>query len=153
MVKQFALGMLLTGLALPLVAAATGSAQKPSSTVVVYKDPGCGCCEKWVDHLKAHGFAATVTDDANMDAVKAKYKVPTAGRSCHTAIVEGYVIEGHVPAADIRRLLKERPAVVGLAVPGMPVGSPGMEIEGVKADAYKSFAWDKDGNSRVFATH
>jgi hypothetical protein len=152
MVKPIALGMLLTGLMLPLLAAGAGQAQKAGANIVVYKDPGCGCCEKWVDHLRAHGFTATVSE-ADMDAVKAKYKVPAAGRSCHTGIVDGYVIEGHVPAADIQRLLKERPAVVGIAVPGMPIGSPGMEIDGVKADAYKSVAWDKDGNAHVFAAH
>lgn len=129
-------------------------AQGKAERVTVYKDPTCGCCAKWVGHLGQHGFVATVTEVANVDDVKTKNHVPGQARSCHTALVNGYVIEGHVPAADIQRLLKERPAgVVGLAVPGMPVGSPGMEVPGVKAQPFNVVAFDKAGRTTVFATH
>ena len=94
---------------------------------VVYRDPSCGCCHDWVEHLRANGFTATVRDTAGMAAVKARLGVPRALGSCHTAEIGGYVIEGHVPADAIKRLLAEKPEARGLAVPGMPIGSPGME--------------------------
>lgn len=129
-------------------------AQSKAESVTVYKDPTCGCCAKWVEHLQQQGFVATVTEVANVDDVKTKNHVPQQARSCHTALVRGYVIEGHVPAADIQRLLKERPAgVVGLAVPGMPIGSPGMEVPGMKAQPFNVVAFDKDGGTTVFAAH
>src|SRR5437868_12846952 len=100
-------------------AAAVVAAQRPASTLVdVYKDPTCGCCSQWVAHLKTAGFTTKVTDSAELDAFKTAHGVPPRARSCHTALVGGYVLEGHVPAADVQRLLKERPAIVGLAVPG-----------------------------------
>ena len=102
-------------------------AQAPP-VITVVKDPGCGCCNLWVAHLKKAGFTATVTESSAIAALKDSKGVPKGARSCHTGTVGGYVIEGHVPADDIKRLLKERPAVAGLAVPGMPSGSPGMEV-------------------------
>jgi hypothetical protein len=125
-------------------------AQQPPK-VAVFKSPTCGCCTKWVEHLRTSGFAPTATNVGDMTAVKATHHVPAALQSCHTAIVGGYVIEGHVPAADIRRLLKEHPAIAGLAVPGMPAGSPGME--GPNAKPYDVVAFDKQGKTRVFSTH
>jgi hypothetical protein len=122
-------------------------------TVAVVKDPGCGCCTKWVAHLEEAGFKATVTESPEIDALKDRKGVPRSARSCHTATVGGYVIEGHVPAADIKRLLKERPGVVGLAVPGMPAGSPGMEVPGGRVAPYDVIAFDKTGKTRVFASH
>jgi hypothetical protein len=122
-------------------------------TVAVVKDPGCGCCTKWVAHLKRAGFAATVTESAAIDALKDSKGVPRAARSCHTGTVGGYVIEGHVPAVDIKRLLNERPDVVGLAVPGMPSGSPGMEAPDGRVAPYDVIAFDKSGRTRVFASH
>ena len=119
----------------------------------VYKDPTCGCCSKWVDHMREQGFAVRTTDTRDLEAFKASHGVPRQMQSCHTALVEGYVIEGHVPAADVQRLLKERPAIVGLAVPGMPIGSPGMEIPGVQAQPYEVMAFERDGGARVFARH
>ena len=119
--------------------------------VTVYKDPTCGCCANWVQHLRQNGFAASAMDTPDMASVKDTHKVPASLRSCHTAVVEGFVIEGHVPAADIQRLLKERPKVAGLAVPGMPVGSPGME--GPNGKSYDVVAFDATGRSRVFSTH
>jgi hypothetical protein len=102
----------------------------------VTKDPGCGCCGEWVEHLRAEGFAVSVTDTARLNPVKARLGVPQDLWSCHTAQVEGYVVEGHVPAVAIRRLLAERPEAAGLAVPGMPIGSPGMEVEGSPPEEY-----------------
>lgn len=121
--------------------------------VDVYKDPTCGCCSKWVEHLQANGFTVRTTDTTELAAFKASHGVPPQAQSCHTALVDGYVIEGHVPAADVQRLLKERPAIAGLAVPGMPIGSPGMEVAGVEPQAYDVMAFDADGGTRVFAAH
>jgi hypothetical protein len=127
-------------------------AQK-GTAIQVYKDPTCGCCALWVEHLRKAGFSATVMDVGDMTAVKDKHGVPGQARSCHTAIVDGYVLEGHVPSADVQRLLKQRPAVVGLAVPGMPIGSPGMEVAGMKPRPYDVLAFDKSGQTTVFASH
>lgn len=132
--------------------AGSTAAQRPP-VVEVYKEATCGCCAKWVEHLEKHGFGTKVTNSRNMSAIKATHNVPTRARSCHTAIVDGYVIEGHVPAADVLRLLKERPAVAGLAVPAMPIGSPGMEVPGVNPQRYTVLAFTKDGGTRAFATH
>jgi hypothetical protein len=129
-------------------------AQTKAPTVSVYKDPTCGCCSIWVEHLRKHGFTANVNDVSDMEDVKTKNRVPRQTRSCHTAVVGSYVIEGHVPATDVQRLLKERPAgVIGLVVPGMPIGSPGMEVQGMKAQPYDVLAFDKDGRTSVFASH
>jgi len=104
--------------------------------MTVYKSPWCGCCEAWIDHLRANGFTVAVKEQEDLDPVKRAFGVPAAMESCHTAVVDGYVIEGHVPAADIKRLLAERPQARGLAVPGMPAGSPGME-QGGQRDPYE----------------
>jgi hypothetical protein len=121
--------------------------------IQVYKDASCGCCSLWVDHLRKAGFKATVTDADDMAAIKTKHGVPQRARSCHTGLVGGYVVEGHVPAEDVLRLLKERPAIVGIGVPGMPIGSPGMEVAGVKPQAYDVLAFNKAGETHVFASH
>ncbi len=139
----------LAALIVAVSATAVGAQSAPA--VAVFKSATCGCCAKWVDHVRANGFAPTATNVDDMNAVKAKHNVPQALHSCHTALVGGYVIEGHVPAADIKRLLKERPAVVGLAVPGMPAGSPGME--GPPPQKYDVVTFDKQGKTSVFATH
>ncbi len=126
---------LLSRRALILAAAvAVASAARPASAatdrvMTVHRDPSCGCCEAWADHVGKAGFAVTIVDEADMAAVKARLRVPGALESCHTAEVGGYVIEGHVPARAILRLLDEKPAAAGLAVPGMPLGSPGMETD------------------------
>ena len=125
--------------------------QKPA--VEVYKSVACGCCSKWVEHLQANGFTVRTTNREDLADLKAKHGVPRRVQSCHMAIVNGYVVEGHVPAADVQRLLKERPPIVGLAVPGMPIGSPGMEMQGQKAQPFDVLAFDKDGQTRVFASH
>ena len=145
--------VLATALLLALAGAAP-TAQRPAPvTVDVYKSPTCGCCSKWVDHLREQKFTVRATDTDQVEAIKTKHGVPTAVRSCHTALVAGYVIEGHVPAADIQRLLKERPAVVGIAAGGMPVGSPGMEVPGRPAEPYDVVSFDKNGRTAVFSSH
>ncbi len=104
--------------------------------IKVYRDPSCGCCGAWVDHLRAAGFTVSVDESSDLPAIKQQLGVPARLSSCHTAEIAGYVVEGHVPAAAISRLLTEKPAGQGLAVPGMPVGSPGMEVEGADPEAY-----------------
>ena len=141
---------------LALGVAVAAQAQKSASAPVmeVYKSPTCGCCSKWVEHVKQAGIAVKVTDleqDA-LDALKTKHGVPRTAQSCHTGLVNGYVIEGHVPATEIQRLLKERPAVSGIAVGGMPTGSPGMEVPGQKPQTYNVVTFDKQGGVKVYST-
>ena len=119
--------------------------------MTVYKSPTCGCCAKWVEHMRQAGFDLTVNDLPNVSEVKAAHHVPADAQSCHTALVGGYVIEGHVPADVVKQLLKEQPAIVGLAVPGMPIGSPGMEGDGSTKQAYNVVAFDKAGKTHVYA--
>jgi hypothetical protein len=144
----------LTGSAvLTSVLPALAHAATAPIAITVYKDPSCGCCKKWVDHLHASGFAPTVQDRSDMNALKNSLGVPPVLRSCHTAVVGKYLIEGHVPAVDIKQLLSTAPhGVLGLAAPGMPSGSPGMETPG-RSDHYDVLAFSSDGNSRVFAAH
>ena len=141
-------------LSLGLAPIAQGQRNAAATKVDVFKTATCGCCSKWVDHLKAEGFEVTFQniDQTELDKVKAKYGIPREAHSCHTALVGAYVIEGHVPASEIKRLLKERPAVVGIAVPGMPLGSPGMESSGVKPQPYNVLSIDKQGRTQVFST-
>ncbi len=129
------------------------SAPSSAPVIEVYKTPTCGCCVKWVKHLRDAGFNVH-TEDVQQDAldkIKAKHGVPSSAVSCHTARVQGYTVEGHVPASEITRLLKERPNVAGLAVPGMPPGSPGMEAPGVRLQPYNVLAFDKQGKTQVFS--
>lgn len=142
---------LLAGLALGAVAPAVALAADPAPVVQVWRTPTCGCCGAWVRHLEANGFRVTVTMQDDLAAIKARYGVPRNLESCHTAVVGGYVVEGHVPAADVRRLLRERPALAGLVVPGMPAGSPGMEAP--VSEPYATLALAADGSTRVFARH
>lgn len=143
----------LLGIVSLVAAAGLRPFAQSGAAVQVYKDPTCGCCALWVEHLRKAGFTATVTDVEDMTALKTKHGVPPRARSCHTAVTGDYVIEGHVPAADVQRLLKERPSVVGIGVPGMPIGSPGMEVAGVKPQPYDVLAFDKAGQTTVFASH
>ncbi|HSW28550.1 MAG TPA: DUF411 domain-containing protein [Longimicrobiales bacterium] len=122
----------------------------PLPTVLVYKTESCGCCNAWVDHLRAAGFTVDTRNVVDLMSVKRDAGVPASHASCHTALVDGYVVEGHVPADQIERLLAERPEVAGLAVPGMPVGSPGMEGPGAKP--YQVLAFGRQGESSVYAT-
>ena len=139
-------------LTLLTAAVPTHESRVTAVSVVVYKDPNCGCCKSWVEHLRKHGFEVVAKDTADMTAIKRTGRVPEALHSCHTAFVNGFVIEGHVPAADIQRLLAEKPRVAGIAVPGMPIGSPGMEM-GSRVDRYDVIAFNRDGSTRVFARH
>ena len=118
--------------------------------VTMYKSPTCGCCAKWAEHLEAHGFEVTAIDLPDVTPLKQRYGVPRDLASCHTAVVGGYVMEGHVPAEDVKRLLAEKPDVVGLAVPGMPIGSPGME--GPNPKPYDVVAFTRGGERGVFAS-
>ena len=120
--------------------------------VTVFKDPNCGCCKLWIDHLRKHSFTVTVKDTSDINGPKRTARVPERLYSCHTAFVGGYVVEGHVPAEDIQRLLAEKPKIAGIAVPGMPAGSPGMEV-GNRKDRYDVVAFNRDGTTRVFASH
>lgn len=117
----------------------------------VWRTPSCGCCGAWVRHMEAAGFRVRVTQMDDVTPIKERFKVPPALSSCHTARVGGYVVEGHVPADDILRLLRERPKILGIFVPGMPIGSPGME--GPDAEKYQVLALDEAGNRSVFAIH
>ncbi len=130
---------------------AAGAEDAEEVKAMVYKSPTCGCCSKWIDHLEANGFEVESKDVANVTPVKRMNGVPMNLASCHTAIIGGYFIEGHVPAEDVKRLLAERPDVAGLAVPKMPMGSPGME--GPKPERYSVLAVKKDGTTEVFAQH
>ena len=121
--------------------------------VVVHKSPTCGCCEAWVTHMKSAGFPVEVKNVDNLDAIKTKVGVPYAKGSCHTAEVDGYFVEGHVPAADEKRLLAERPQAKGLTVPGMPAGSPGMEVPDGTVQPYDVELVAADGTTSVFAHH
>jgi hypothetical protein len=130
-------------------AGVANAAPKKAIPVKVFKTATCGCCQKWVDHLAAAGFAPEVEVLPTLDAVKDKSNVPSDLRSCHTALVGGYVVEGHVPADVVQRLLEEKPKVAGIAVPGMPIGSPGME-QGSRKDPYDVVAFTKDGKTSVY---
>jgi hypothetical protein len=130
----------------PLIAKADEQA-----LVEVYKSPTCGCCVGWIEHLEANGFRVKARNVEDMTSVKRAMGIAPALSSCHTAQVEGYIIEGHVPAQDIVRLLRERPALVGLAVPRMPIGSPGME--GPNPETYRVLGFDARGDVTIFAVH
>jgi len=119
--------------------------------VSVFKNPSCGCCTEWVEHMKANGFSVSVTEVSDTSGPRKLAGVPERFGSCHTARVGGYALEGHVPAADVHRLLKERPDAVGLAVPGMPIGSPGMEVPGGHKDRYEVLLIDRKGGTRVWS--
>ena len=123
-----------------------------AAEVNVYKSPTCGCCKEWVKHLQANGFSVKAHDVPDVSQYKVANGVPVTLGSCHTATVGGYVIEGHVPASDVKRLLKERPPVRGLAVPGMPIGSPGMEQGGHK-QRYDVLTFDKQGKTSVYSRY
>ncbi len=152
-VSRYFLAGLLAIASVAFVHSRSALLAQQSALVDVYKTPTCGCCSKWVEHLRANGFTVRTTDMESTGAVQRRHGVPPEVRSCHTAVVEGYVVEGHVPAAEVRRLLKERPRVAGIAVAGMPAGSPGMEVAGSAPQPYHVVAFDKAGQVEVFATY
>jgi hypothetical protein len=123
-----------------------------ASEIYVYKNPYCGCCNKWIAYLKEQGYAVKSENNSMLPAMKEVIGVTPELTSCHTAVVDGYFLEGHVPAEDIKRLLDERPDIKGLAVPGMPIGAPGME-QGDTKERYDVIAVKKDGSTYVYSTH
>jgi hypothetical protein len=137
-------------LGLALIGLLSCRASEPAA-VTVYKTATCSCCSKWVDHLEAGGLRVKSVDVEDLSWVKKEHGVPTRLAACHTALVDGYVVEGHVPVEDVLRLLAERPDVVGIAVPRMPIGSPGME--GPNPEPYEVLAFGRDGSTRIFASH
>ena len=148
----------MKALVVALAFAAAFSQSRPAAPkpvmLAVYKTPTCGCCAKWVEHMKQNGFTVNVTDLRDLSEIKSRHGVPSKVQSCHTGIVNGYVVEGHVPAADVKKLLKEKPAVAGLALPGMPQGSPGMEAPPhIVPPPYEVLTFDKKGATRVYSRH
>ena len=151
--RKLAIAAGFAGLALTTAAtpSASDSAAPKKPVITVYKDPNCGCCKNWVEHLIKHGYTVSTKDTRGMNEIKRTLGVPPKVEACHTGLVNGYLIEGHVPAADIDRLLKQKPRVAGLAVPGMPMGSPGME--GPRTQHYEVLSFERNGKTRVFASH
>ncbi len=149
-VKALGVGGVLLVLLMATVSGMPGH-QKNLPLVTVYKSQWCGCCTQWVAHMRESGFEVKVEEMNDLSPIKARYGVTQELSSCHTAVVDGYVVEGHVPADDVKRLLRERPDVVGLAVPGMPIGSPGME--GPNKEAYNVLTFDGEGQTAVYARH
>lgn len=142
---------ILTAVLVPQVACSDAGKQAELESITVYKSPTCGCCTKWVSHLQENGFEVETIDLQDMNSVKEEVGISRQLASCHTAKAGDYVIEGHVPAGDIKRLLKERPDVAGLTVPGMPMGSPGME--GHRKDNYDVLTFTRTGETAVFSSH
>ena len=151
MKKLLVVGVLF--LMLTACAAEADLQQVISPEVTVYKSPTWGCCGDWGEYLEDNGFEVEEINTADLHSIKTQYQVPSSFQACHTAIVDGYVIEGHVPAAEIRRLLQERPDVLGIAVAGMPAGSPGMEVADFDAAPFEVVTFDKDGNIDVYAIY
>ena len=139
----------IAGIASVLMACSTAAG---ATRVIVFMNPDCGCCGAWVDHMKAEGFKVEVRELEDVTPIARRLGVPDELRSCHTAQVGKYFVEGHVPAADVRKLLKDRPNARGIAVPGMPVGSPGME-QGGRQEPYSTLMVGRDGRFRAFADH
>ena len=135
------------------LASATATAAAALPTLVVHKSAYCGCCKLWVEHMKQAGFKVEIVETEQLDAIKDRAGVPVDQRSCHTAEVGGYFVEGHVPAEDVKRLLKEKPKARGIAVAGMPMGSPGMEVPDGSKSPYKVMLVGADGKTQVFASH
>lgn len=140
---------------LPAVTIILGLSAVPAAAqaINVHLSPSCGCCKTWVKHLEQAGFSPRVIESNDMAATKHALGVPAKVQSCHTAVVAGYFVEGHVPAADIRRLLAEKPAAKGIAVPDMPVGSPGMEVAGVAPERFETLLVDAAGGTAIYERH
>jgi hypothetical protein len=138
--------------ALAFVATAWLSAQTPAAKpqMTVYKSSTCGCCSNWVAHMKANGFDVKAIDVDDIDKVKQEHGVPAAAASCHTALVNGYIVEGHVPADAVVKMLRDKPAIAGIAVPGMPMGAPGMEMPNGQKEPYTIVSFDRSGKTAVY---
>jgi hypothetical protein len=126
------------------------AAPAASKTATVYKQVGCGCCSIWAEQLRKLGFKVSTLEVTDLPRTKLAYGVPPSTHTCHTALIGGYVFEGHVPLDLVQKVLKERPKIAGLAVPGMPIGSPGMEM-GSRKDAYDVLSFDRDGKTSIYA--
>jgi hypothetical protein len=145
------LPLAFAGLTTALVSAQAKSAGQAKIPIRVYKDPSCGCCSQWVAHMNANGFVASVID-GDIRPIKKQYSVPSRLESCHTTIVGGYVVEGHVPADDVKKLLAAKPkGILGLTIPGMPQSAPGMDV--TPFQPYEVLTFDKDGKTVVYAKH
>jgi hypothetical protein len=162
--KMRYIGIIVGLLAAVLLAGCAGSASEQAAAgqttgeqdvreMVVYRAPTCGCCTDWIGYVEEHGYTVTVEDVQDISIIKTEHNIPQSTWSCHTALVDGYIIEGHVPIEDIERLLSERPDVAGIAVPGMPVGSPGMEMTGAEPQPFAVVTFDAEGNTEVYSTH
>lgn len=147
--------LLIIGVSAAATAATAACAQnpRPPSELAVYKSPTCGCCRAWAEHMTGAGFKVRTTEVDDPGAVRRVRGVPDSLAACHTAVIGGYVLEGHVPAEDVRRLLVERPDALGLAVPAMPLGAPGMEMPDGRREPYETLLILKGGGARVFARH
>ncbi len=157
--SKFPIGSVALFLITIILIACGGKQQSESQTksaslhLVVYKSPTCNCCTDWERHMRNAGFEVESIVQNNVTQVKVDNNIPLELQSCHTAFIDGYIIEGHVPASDVIRLLKERPAIKGLAAPGMPQFSPGMQPEGLKPRGYDVLAFDDMGNTNIFSTY
>ena len=144
---------ILLAATLSILALATALASDATvKDIVVYKNPDCGCCTKWVQYLQDNGYNVTIEQTRDVQAVKQRLGVPEKLAACHTAVIDGYVVEGHITHRDIKRLLLFRPDVTGIAVPGMPIGTPGME-RGDSKQSYDVISFDDQGNTQVFVAH
>lgn len=148
-IKLLTLGLVTIVAMIVLWSDPSMAASSKASQMTVYRDPSCSCCGGWIAHLAAQGFQPKEISTLNMDTLKQQHGVPNDLASCHTAVIQGYVIEGHVPVEDIKRLLAQHPKVAGIAVPGMPLGTPGME-NGDQREPFTVFSFDKQGNARAF---
>lgn len=145
---------LFLGAALSAALTGTACAQtRPARNLTVFKTPTCACCDGWVTHMREAGFTTTITVLPSLQSVRSSRGIPDSLASCHTGLIDGYLVEGHVPAGDVIRLLAERPAAIGLAVPAMPLGSPGMETPQGHKDPYDTLLVLRSGVTRVFARH
>ncbi|WGF91117.1 DUF411 domain-containing protein [Marinivivus vitaminiproducens] len=142
--------MLLGLTAITAMAERLPTAVAATTELEVWKSPACGCCQAWVEHLERDGFTAIVHETDDLNVVRRDLGIPADVAGCHVARLDGYVLEGHVPDVAVRRLLRERPSIQGLSVPGMPSGSPGMEVPGVPAEAFDVIAFDRNGLREIF---
>ena len=151
--KILALAAALVTITITTAAVRNGSSVPPAKkpTITVYKDPSCGCCKNWIAYLARHGYTVVAKDTPDMTEIKHSLGVPDKLAACHSAVVNGYLIEGHVSAEDIDRLLAQKPTIAGIAVPGMPMSSPGMD--GPRTTGYQVLSFDKTGRTKVFASH
>jgi len=150
--KAFGVGVVLAALGVGAYMQFWQSSTEDLPAVTVYKSPSCNCCGEWIAHMEEQGFPVEVKSRFNVTPVKKQVGLPASLAACHTAVVDNYVVEGHVPARDVKQLLREKPDVRGIAVPGMPVGSPGME-RGDRVDPYEVLAFTPSGDTTVFAQY